>query len=144
MAKSTESASAQLAAATFAEINASGSISSKSVTPAVLQDGEPNQAVALRESFAESIARRAPDHSFLKPAIRPSVGSEPELADQHYDDGLLAWVAQLDEKRNTNNSNEACMIESKAARRTDDFTNDGQNNMIGQLTSFHRATFRTL
>ncbi|HJQ78316.1 MAG TPA: chitobiase/beta-hexosaminidase C-terminal domain-containing protein [Lacipirellulaceae bacterium] len=141
--KAAEAASAQLAADAFAEIHASGSSNSEPVLPADLQDGAPNQAAALRGSFSKDIAPRASVHSFIKPAIRPMIGSGSELEDQNYDDGLLAWVAQLDEKRNVTESREACMTESKASRRSDDFRKDSHNTIIGLLASSHSETFRT-
>jgi hypothetical protein len=56
--------------------------------------------------------------------------------------GLLAWVAQLDEKRNVNKSSDACITERKAARRSDDF--NSQNKMIGLLTTSHSEAFPTI
>ena len=62
--------------------------------------------------------------------VQQLLSTGPAFAVSLHDDGLLAWVAQLDAKRTMNDPHEADMSESKAASDTDYLYNNCVDEVV--------------
>ena len=128
--KAFSAVSARFATRGSVEATASGSTTLQTAPSQSVQLGAPNEAVEPQGADAELFTPRSSLTASSRPAAQPSFSAAVALAASHFDDGLLAWCAQLDAKQKVADSPESGMSESKRTSGTDDVYNNCVDELI--------------